>query len=72
METRETFVITVFRDPERSIQLRGRVRHVISRREATFRNLQELSELLQMTFDDAQIGQEYFASERDILSLRRG
>jgi hypothetical protein len=55
METRGTFVITLFCDPARSAELRGRVRYVVSNREATFRNLGELGELLQMLPGDDRV-----------------
>ena len=63
METRDTFVVTLFRDPGRSTELRGRVRHVTSSREATFRNLQELSKLLKISPDDAHLVHDNFISE---------
>ncbi|RLC86638.1 MAG: hypothetical protein DRI79_09765 [Chloroflexi bacterium] len=46
METRETFVVTLFYDPRRSAEPRGRLRHIASNREATFKNLEELIHLL--------------------------
>ena len=52
METRETFIITLFRDPQRSKQPRGRVRHVASGREATFQALVDLLDVLPALMDD--------------------
>lgn len=46
MDHRETFVLTLFCDPQRSADLRGRLRHVASNREATFKSLEELAHLL--------------------------
>ncbi len=46
MESRETFVVTLFCDPERSTEPRGRLRHVLTNQEATFRDLKELNSLL--------------------------
>ena len=46
METLETFVVTLFCDPQRSAEPRGRLRHVASNQEATFKSLGELIGLL--------------------------
>jgi len=46
MNRRETFIITLFCDPDRDIAPRGRLRHVATNRETTFKNLQELPHLL--------------------------
>lgn len=46
MDHRETFVLTLFCDPQRSADPRGRLRHVASNREATFKSLEELTGLL--------------------------
>nr|HID13064.1 hypothetical protein [Anaerolineae bacterium] len=46
MDYRETFVLTLFCDPQRSAEPRGRLRHVASNREATFKSLKELTDLL--------------------------
>jgi len=46
METRETFIVTLFCDPRRNAEPSGRLRHVASSQEATFRALDELTALL--------------------------
>ncbi len=52
MGFRETFVIILFRDPARSIEPRGRLRHVATNREATFKSLEELNSLLREPIQD--------------------
>jgi hypothetical protein len=54
METRETFIITLLHDPQRSPEPRGRVRHVASGREATFKALPDLLPLLSALVEDEQ------------------
>lgn len=46
MDHQETFILTLFCDPQRSEELRGRLRHVASNRETTFTSLEELIHLL--------------------------
>jgi len=46
MESRETFVVTLFRDPQRSSEPWGRLRHVASNKKFTFKDLEELRSLL--------------------------
>ena len=46
METRETFVVTLFCDPQRSAEPGGRLLHVASNQKTTFKDLQELNHLL--------------------------
>jgi hypothetical protein len=46
MENRETFVLTLFCDPERCSDPGGRLRHVVGAQEATFKDLEELISLL--------------------------
>jgi len=52
METRDTFVIILFRDPVRSAEPRGLLRHVATSHEATFRTLEELNSLLREPIED--------------------
>ena len=54
MDNRETFVLTLFYDPQRSAELRGRLRHVASNREATFKSLEELTGLLRQFVIDEE------------------
>ncbi len=54
MDHRETFVLTLFCDPQRSAELRGRLRHVASNREATFKSLEELTGLLRQFVIDEE------------------
>ena len=46
MDHRETFVLTLFCDPQRSTEPRGRLRHIVNNKEATFKSLEELARLL--------------------------
>ncbi|MEA3396339.1 MAG: hypothetical protein U9R05_02650 [Chloroflexota bacterium] len=46
MDHRETFVLTLFCDPQRSAEPRGRLRHIANNKEATFKSLEELARLL--------------------------
>lgn len=54
MDHRETFVLTLFCDPRRSAEHRGRLRHVASNREATFKSLEELTGLLRQFVIDEE------------------
>ncbi len=54
MDHRETFVLTLFCDPQRSAELGGRLRHVASNREATFKSLEELTGLLRQFVIDEE------------------
>jgi hypothetical protein len=54
MDHRETFVLTLFCDPQRSADPRGRLRHVASNREATFKSLEELTGLLRQFVIDEE------------------
>ena len=46
MERRETFILTLFCDPQPPFGLRGRLRHVITNREQLFTNPDDLIQLL--------------------------
>ena len=46
MQGHETFILTIFHDPARSSDPRGRLRHVTSGQEITFVDLNELVRLL--------------------------
>jgi len=46
MSHREIFIVTLFYDPERETDLPGRLRHVLTNEERTFKSLQELPHLL--------------------------
>ena len=46
MKSLDTFVVTLLRDPQRSSEPRGRVCHIASGQEITFRDLGELATLL--------------------------
>ncbi len=51
METRETFIITLFHDKQRNTEPKGRLRHVASNREIIFKDLNELNNLLRKFLD---------------------
>jgi len=55
MDSRETFVVTLFCDPRRSDEPGGRLRHVVTGQEATFRNLDELNRLLQHFLNTGEV-----------------
>jgi len=57
METLETFVVTLFCDPQRSAEPRGRLRHVASNQEATFKSLEELNRLLRKFASTGEVRQ---------------
>ena len=46
MNHQEIFILTIFYDPQRSTELRGRLRHIVSGQETTFKNSEELLGLL--------------------------
>jgi len=63
MDYQETFVLTLFCDLQRSAEPRGRLRHVSSNWEATFKNLEELTGLLRQFVMDGKEEQNH--DERD-------
>lgn len=63
METHDTFIVTLFRDPQRSAEPRGRIRHVASGREHTFVNLSELTRLLCASEDNGTVVDEFVTHE---------
>ena len=46
MKTHDTYILTLFRDPESQAELRGRIRHVVSGNESVFTSTDDLVRLL--------------------------
>jgi len=55
----ETFILTLFHDPARSSDLRGRIRHVASGNETTFVGAAELAQALQDFIRTKRTGQRF-------------
>ena len=48
MERRETFILTLFCDSQPPLELRGRLRHVVTNRESHFTDPDDLIRLLRL------------------------
>lgn len=54
MRNRETFIVTLFRDPERTTEIRGRLRHIISNRGGIFKDMEELDTLFRSFLNEEE------------------
>ncbi|HDN80016.1 MAG TPA: hypothetical protein ENG33_06090 [Chloroflexi bacterium] len=58
MDRRETFILTIFHDPHRMTDLRGRVRHVASGYEASFIGIAQLAQILRKLLQKGKEGKD--------------
>ena len=58
MERRETFILTLFCDSQPPLELRGRLRHVVTNREGHFTDPDDLIRLLRLFVSQERGGEE--------------